>query len=54
VSEKIIQCPCGTVLTGADDQDVVTRAQQHAAEVHGITAVDEPTERALAGAIHRR
>lgn len=32
---KIIQCPCGYTLHGTDDDEVVTAARQHAAEVHG-------------------
>lgn len=31
---KIIQCPCGYTLHGIDDDEVVTAARQHAAEVH--------------------
>jgi hypothetical protein len=31
---KVIQCPCGTTLYGADDDAVVARAQTHASEVH--------------------
>jgi predicted small metal-binding protein len=31
---RIIHCPCGVVLHGADAEQVVTRAQQHAREVH--------------------
>jgi predicted small metal-binding protein len=31
---KVIQCPCGTTLLGADDDEVVAAAQAHAREVH--------------------
>jgi hypothetical protein len=31
---KVIQCPCGTTLHGADDDAVVAAAQTHASEVH--------------------
>jgi predicted small metal-binding protein len=31
---KAIRCPCGTTLTGADDDEVVAAAQAHASEVH--------------------
>jgi hypothetical protein len=31
---KVIQCPCGTTLLGADDETVVAAAQAHASEVH--------------------
>ncbi len=33
-SNKVIQCPCGTTLLGADDDAVVAAAQTHASEVH--------------------
>lgn len=32
---KTIQCPCGFVLHGADDDAVVAAAQEHAREIHG-------------------
>jgi predicted small metal-binding protein len=31
---KVIQCPCGYTLHGADDEAVVGAAQAHAREVH--------------------
>ena len=31
---KIIQCPCGVVIEGQDDEDVVQKAQSHARDVH--------------------
>ena len=31
---KLIQCPCGVVIEGRDDEDVVQRAQEHARQVH--------------------
>jgi predicted small metal-binding protein len=34
--EKIITCPCGFVLRGADDDEVVEKAQDHARAVHGM------------------
>ena len=34
--EKVIHCPCGFVLRGADDADVVKKAQEHARTVHGM------------------
>jgi len=33
---KIIQCPCGTVVRGRDDDSLVAQAQQHAREVHAM------------------
>ena len=34
MSGKVIQCPCGTVLEGSDDDEVVAKAQEHARSVH--------------------
>ena len=34
--EKIITCPCGFVLRGANDDEVVQKAQDHARTVHGM------------------
>ena len=39
--EKVIQCPCGTVIKGENDDAVVTRAQQHAKEVHNMDLTRE-------------
>jgi predicted small metal-binding protein len=43
---------CGGVVTGEDDEQVMTAAAAHAAEAHGLTTIDAETERALRGAIH--
>ena len=32
--KKVIQCPCGVVIEGRDDEDVVKQAQEHAQQVH--------------------
>ena len=32
--KKVIQCPCGSVIEGRDDEDVVRKAQEHAKQVH--------------------
>ncbi len=32
----IIECPCGTVLRGADEDAVVAEAQTHAKTVHDM------------------
>ena len=32
--QKIINCPCGFVVKGDSDEQVVTKAQEHAKEVH--------------------
>jgi hypothetical protein len=34
--KKVIQCPCGSVIEGVDDDDVVKKAQEHAKAVHGM------------------
>jgi predicted small metal-binding protein len=31
---KLIRCPCGYVLHGADDDEVVAAAQEHARTIH--------------------
>jgi predicted small metal-binding protein len=38
---KVIQCPCGYTLHGADDEAVVTAAQTHARQVHDQTLTRE-------------
>jgi predicted small metal-binding protein len=32
--KKVIECPCGTVIEGENDEAVVAAAQAHASEVH--------------------
>lgn len=32
--KKQIQCPCGSVIEGADEDEVVRKAQEHARDVH--------------------
>jgi predicted small metal-binding protein len=32
--KKVIHCPCGSVIEGQDDEDVVRKAQEHARQVH--------------------
>ena len=34
--KKIIQCPCGSVIEGDSDDDVVRKAQEHAKTTHGM------------------
>jgi predicted small metal-binding protein len=34
--KKVIQCPCGSVIEGQDDDDVVKKAQAHAKATHGM------------------
>lgn len=33
---KVIQCPCGTALRAEDEDELVSKAQQHAKELHGM------------------
>lgn len=32
--KKIIQCPCGSLIEGDSDDDVVKKAQEHAKSTH--------------------
>jgi predicted small metal-binding protein len=32
--QKVIHCPCGFVVKGDSDEQLVSRAQAHAREVH--------------------
>ena len=41
MSEHTIECPCGTVLRGADLDAVVAEAQAHATAVHDMELTDE-------------
>lgn len=43
--KKVIQCPCGSVIEGQGDDDVVKKAQEHAKTTHGM---DLSREQALA------
>lgn len=47
---KVIDCTCGTAITGADDEELVANARQHAAESHPDWP-DLPDEELLAMAI---
>jgi predicted small metal-binding protein len=38
---KRIQCPCGSVIDGRDDDDVVKKAQEHARQVHQMELTRE-------------
>ena len=33
---KVIECPCGALVEGTDDDDVVARAQSHASSTHDM------------------
>ena len=41
---KVIECPCGAIIEGSDDRDVVAKAQQHAKSTHDM---DLSAEQAL-------
>ncbi len=41
MSGHVIECPCGTVLRGTDEETVVVEAQQHAKAVHDMDLTDE-------------
>ena len=43
--QKVINCPCGAIVRGDSDEDVVKKAQQHAKDVHQM---DLSREQALA------
>jgi predicted small metal-binding protein len=43
--QKVINCPCGFVVKGSSDDEVVSRAQEHARQVHQM---DLTREQALA------
>ena len=43
--KKIIQCPCGSVIEGDNDDEVVKKAQEHAKSTHQM---DLSKEQALA------
>jgi predicted small metal-binding protein len=34
--ERVINCPCGFVLRGKSEDEVVQKAQEHAKSVHGM------------------
>ena len=42
---KVIHCPCGAVIEGQGDDELVKRAQEHAKVTHGM---DLSREQALA------
>jgi hypothetical protein len=38
---KVIQCPCGTVIRGEDDETIVAQARRHAKDVHAMELTRE-------------
>jgi predicted small metal-binding protein len=43
--QKVINCPCGFIVKGENDDELVSKAQVHAKEVHQM---DLSREQALA------
>jgi predicted small metal-binding protein len=41
MSGSTIECPCGTVLRGANEDEVVAQAQAHAQSVHDMELTDD-------------
>lgn len=39
--KKIINCPCGYILEGENDEVVVKKAQEHAKSAHGMELTQE-------------
>lgn len=39
--EKVVQCPCGTALWDEDEDELVSKARQHAKELHGMELTRE-------------
>ena len=38
---RVIECPCGAIIEGANDEDVVSKAQDHAKSTHDMDLSDE-------------
>ncbi len=38
---KVIECPCGVIIDGEGDAEVVAKAQSHAKETHDMDLSDE-------------
>ncbi|HSM67981.1 MAG TPA: DUF1059 domain-containing protein [Ilumatobacteraceae bacterium] len=41
MSGQTIECPCGTVLRGADEETVIAEARRHAKAVHDMDLSDD-------------
>ena len=41
MQSRTIECPCGTVLRGATDADVIAAALTHAKDVHEMDMTEE-------------
>jgi predicted small metal-binding protein len=38
---KVIRCPCGFVVRAESDNDLITKAQEHAKQAHGMELTPE-------------
>jgi len=38
---KAVTCPCGYVVRGTDERELVANAQRHAKEAHGMELTQE-------------
>ncbi len=38
---KVIECPCGAMIEGSSDADVVAKAQDHAKSTHDMDLSEE-------------
>ena len=38
---KMIPCPCGYIVRGKDEAEIVAKAQRHAKEAHGMELTRE-------------
>jgi predicted small metal-binding protein len=43
---------CSEVIQGEDDQEVMSKAAEHAREVHGMDEIDEETGQKIRSLIH--
>ena len=41
MSGQTIECPCGTILRGVNEDEVVAEAQDHARTVHDMELSDD-------------
>ena len=39
--DKVINCPCGFIVRGANDDELVSKAQEHAKQVHQMVLTRE-------------
>lgn len=44
MTDRVIECPCGVVLTAENTDEVVQVAQKHASDVHQMELSDEQAQ----------